>query len=387
MCRSSSRHGIATVTKGWTGRLIAPQHRRCVRASQRSGCPTSRGPASRGCRVPARPLRRRRHLWNTWVPHVQPGRPPARRSRRDRTDCRIPSASTCSAPCAAAARSSACPAGSTAPSWRRCACARSGRSACTGCSCPSATRRPSRSGSGAARRTPRRSETSSRTSRPRSRPPAATRGSTRPSGWCSRSTATAGGASHAAVDPRQRPPQHLDAHGAAIRRATSEPSRHAAGRLPAAGRRDQLQAARAQDDGVLPRGPADFAVAGHAEPPRVRPGLLREAGRRRRGLQADRAPLQDPGLRARRHLGRARGDPQRARRRPTPSPCRRRRRSSTSRCPTRRWTSACGRTTTACRAGEVAAALGLTAEQIERVYRDIEAEAPRHAATCTTRRS
>ena len=38
---------------------------------------------------------------------------------------------------------------------------------------------------------------------------------------------------------------------------------------------------------------------GHAQPARVRPGLLREAGRRRRGRQADRAPLQDAGLRAR----------------------------------------------------------------------------------------
>ena len=47
----------------------------------------------------------------------------------------------------------------------------------------------------------------------------------------------------------------------------------------------------------------------HAEPPRVRPGLLREAGRRRGRLQADRPPLQDPGLRARRRTSASRGDP------------------------------------------------------------------------------
>ena len=48
----------------------------------------------------------------------------------------------------------------------------------------------------------------------------------------------------------------------------------------------------------------------HAEPARVRPGILREAGRRRGRLQADRAPLQDPGLRPRGASRRARGDPQ-----------------------------------------------------------------------------
>ena len=87
----------------------------------------------------------------------------------------------------------------------------------------------------------------------------------------------------------------------------------------------------------------------HAQPARVRPGLLREAGRRRRRREADRAPLQDAGLRAGAAPRRARGDPATARRRPTPTRCRRRRRSSTSRCPTRRWTCASGRRTTASR--------------------------------------
>ena len=86
---------------------------------------------------------------------------------------------------------------------------------------------------------------------------------------------------------------------------------HAARRVPADRRRHQLQAADPQDDRVLPRRPAELRRRRHAEPARVRPGLLREAGRRRRRLQADRAPLQDPGLRAGRVPGRARGDPAR----------------------------------------------------------------------------
>ena len=53
----------------------------------------------------------------------------------------------------------------------------------------------------------------------------------------------------------------------------------------------------------------DYAVVGNAEPPRVRPGVLREERRRLRRREADRPPLQDPGLPARRAHGRARGDP------------------------------------------------------------------------------
>ena len=75
------------------------------------------------------------------------------------------------------------------------------------------------------------------------------------------------------------------------------------------------------------------------------------------------------------HLGVPRGDPHAARRRPTPTRCRRRRRSSTSRCPTTRWTSASRRYNHGDAGGRGGAALGLTAEQVERVYRDIEASA------------
>ena len=79
--------------------------------------------------------------------------------------------------------------------------------------------------------------------------------------------------------------------------------------VPAARGRHQLQAADPQDDGVLPRRPAELRGGRHAQPARVRPGLLREAGRRRGRLQAHRPPLQDAGLRARRVPRRARGDP------------------------------------------------------------------------------
>ncbi len=84
---------------------------------------------------------------------------------------------------------------------------------------------------------------------------------------------------------------------------------HVRRRVPADRRGDELQAARPQDDGVLPRRSAELRRRRHAEPPRVRPGLLREAGRRRRRRQADRAPLQVAGLRARRVPRRARRDP------------------------------------------------------------------------------
>ena len=96
-----------------------------------------------------------------------------------------------------------------------------------------------------------------------------------------------------------------------------------------------------------------FAVAGTPEPRRVRPGVLREAGRRGGGLQADRPPLQDPGLRARRVSRRARARSGTGSRPRTPTPWPRRRRSSTSPCRTPRWTSACGPWTTACRPREV----------------------------------
>ena len=60
---------------------------------------------------------------------------------------------------------------------------------------------------------------------------------------------------------------------------------HDAGGLSAADRRNELQAARPEDDRVLPRGPAQLRRGRHAEPARVRSGVLREAWRRRRGLK------------------------------------------------------------------------------------------------------
>ena len=63
---------------------------------------------------------------------------------------------------------------------------------------------------------------------------------------------------HAAVDPRQRSPERLPAHRAEPRRRRRETSRMPLGRLPAARRGDQLQAARPQDDGVLPRRSAEL---------------------------------------------------------------------------------------------------------------------------------
>ena len=57
---------------------------------------------------------------------------------------------------------------------------------------------------------------------------------------------------HAAVDPRQRSPERVPADRAGPRRRDRDVA-DAARRLPAARRGDQLQAARPQDDGVLPR--------------------------------------------------------------------------------------------------------------------------------------
>ena len=74
-------------------------------------------------------------------------------------------------------------------------------------------------------------------------------------------------------------------------------------------RRDQLQAARAQDARVLPRRPAQLCRLGDAEPSGVRPGFLREARRRVGGREADRPPLQVAGVRAGGVPGRPGGDP------------------------------------------------------------------------------
>ena len=136
--------------------------------------------------------------------------------------------------------------------------------------------------------------------------------------------------------------------------------------------RDELQAAHAEDARVLPRRPAQLRRRRHAEPARVRPGLLRQERRRRRRRQADRPPLQVAGVPPC-------GVPRDSRRRfarglPPQIPIRshRARRSSTSRCPTKRWIFVSTRTTPACRQRPLPSAVGLSAENVERVFRDIE---------------
>ena len=128
----------------------------------------------------------------------------------------------------------------------------------------------------------------------------------------------------------------------------------------------------AQDARVLPRGPAQLRRRGHAEPAGVRPGLLREAGRRLRGREADRPPLQVAGLPARRAPGRPRGDPVPSRPPPTPTPCRNHRRSSTSRCRIELMDLCLFGKNNGVPVEAIAAAAGLTAEQVQRVFRDID---------------
>ena len=99
-------------------------------------------------------------------------------------------------------------------------------------------------------------------------------------------------------------------------------------------RRHELQAARAQDDGVLLRRPAPLRGRRHAESARARPGILREAGRRRRRSETDRASVQVTGLPAGRVSSAFPKKSAGARRRPIPIRWNNRRRSSTSGC---RW--------------------------------------------------
>ena len=82
-----------------------------------------------------------------------------------------------------------------------------------------------------------------------------------------------------------------------------------------------------------------YAVIGHPEPARVRPGILRQGRRRARRREADRRPLQGPGLRAGARARPARGDRDAGSRPRRRSRCRRPRRSSTSATPTSAWTS------------------------------------------------
>ena len=69
--------------------------------------------------------------------------------------------------------------------------------------------------------------------------------------------------------------------------------------LPPDGGRHELQAAHAEDDRSTTTPIGSISPSrGTPNLARIRPGVLREAGRRRRRLQAHRPPLQDPGLRA-----------------------------------------------------------------------------------------
>ncbi len=100
-----------------------------------------------------------------------------------------------------------------------------------------------------------------------------------------------------AVAPRRRSPQRRPARRRRSRRQRATLP-HAPRRLPPDGGGHQLQAAHPDDDGVLPRRSSAVRGCRDAEPRRVRPGVLREAGGWGRRLQAHRPPLQDPGLRA-----------------------------------------------------------------------------------------
>ena len=148
-----------------------------------------------------------------------------------------------------------------------------------------------------------------------------------------------------------------------------------AGGVPRDRRRDQLQAARPQDARVLPRRSPELRGRRHAEPAGVRPGVLRQERRRRGRRQADRPPVQDAGLSS---WPQRSACPEEIRSRPpttdTYSLQPVARRSSTSPCPTTRWTCACTPRTTASPPPRPATVLGLTAEQVERVYRDIDAK-------------
>ena len=108
--------------------------------------------------------------------------------------------------------------------------------------------------------------------------------------------------------------------------------------LSRAARGVEHEAAGAQAARVHVGRPARLRRDRHPEPARVRPGLLRQGRRRPRRREADRRPLQGPGLRARARARAAGGDRRPGRRRPRPSACRRPRRSSTSAIPTTGWT-------------------------------------------------
>ena len=267
---------------------------------------------------------------------VQQGRPPHRRTGGDGAHREVHPGAGPRHAAEARRRRRRCPAASTARWWPRSARARWARTRSSGSSCRSATRRTSRCGSAGCW------PSSSASAR-----------------WMEDIAPALEGLGCYArqqeairmVVPEYGPGwrckivigsilegDRLNLSSLTVADPGREPAHRAAagGGLPAAGGGHQLQAADPQDDGVLPRRSAQLRGGRHAQPARVRPGLLREAGRRRGRLQAHRPPLQDarstrwPSTSAspRRSAG---GRPP-----PTPSRCRRRRRSSTSRCPTTR---------------------------------------------------
>ena len=118
----------------------------------------------------------------------------------------------------------------------------------------------------------------------------------------------------------------------------------------------------------------NYAVAGTPNLRRVRPGLLRQAGRRRGRLQADRPPLQDPGL------SRSRSTSE------IPAEIRARQPTTDTyslaqtqeefyfALPYAEMDLCLWAVDHGVPAAEVAPAIGLTAKQVERVFRDIEAK-------------
>ena len=129
----------------------------------------------------------------------------------------------------------------------------------------------------------------------RSRAWAATGAATRRSGAFSPTTSRTGGTSWFA--PRR--PAGSIVFSLVVERpdGSEEQRRMPSGRVPRAALGHEHEAARAQAPRVHLGRPARLRRGRDPEPARVRPGVLRQGRRRARGREADRAPLQDPGLR------------------------------------------------------------------------------------------
>src|SRR5438034_1785527 len=108
--------------------------------------------------------------------------------------------------------------------------------------------------------------------------------------------------------PRFRPAQRVFHRRAATgaERAQGAPARARAARDRG---RHELQATHPDDAGLPPRRPAELRGARDAQPPGIRPGVLRERRGRARGREADGAPVQEPGLPAGRVARSARRHP------------------------------------------------------------------------------